>query len=96
MRTVLRIMKTELKVLFFSPVAWMLLIVFAFQVGIEFCDSLADSLRDQELGYNGHNLSMKFIGGYHGVVSAMLNNLYLYIPLFSGEGRQQCRRQQEA
>lgn len=76
-------MKTELRVLFFSPVAWMLLIVFAFQVGIEFCDSLAEEIKYQSLGHKGYNLSMSFIGGYTGVVNQMLRNLYLYIPLLT-------------
>lgn len=76
-------MKTELRVLFFSPVAWMLLIVFAFQVGIEYCDSLGDALRTQGLGYKPYNPTMQLVGGFRGVIGSMLNNLYLYIPLLT-------------
>lgn len=83
MRTILRIMKTELRVLFFSPVAWMLLIVFAFQMGIEFCSTLTDQLRYQSLGYGTNNLTMSFIAGPRGIIEAMLSNLYLYIPLLT-------------
>lgn len=76
-------MKTELKVLFYSPIAWMLLIVFAFQVGIEFCGSLGDTVRSQSLGYSPYNLTGRLIGGYHGLITQMLRNLYLYIPLLT-------------
>lgn len=76
-------MKTELKVLFYSPIAWMLLIVFAFQVGIEFCDSLGEQVRSQSLGYSPYNLTGRLIGGYYGIITQMLKNLYLYIPLLT-------------
>lgn len=33
MRSTLRILKTELKVFFYSPIAWLILLVFAVQVG---------------------------------------------------------------
>lgn len=75
-------MKSELRVLFFSPVAWMLLIVFAFQVGIEFCGSLGEILRSQALGYSPYNISMRIYGG-SGLIGSMLGNLYLYIPLLT-------------
>lgn len=83
MRTILRIMKSELRILFFSPVAWMLLIVFAFQVGVEFCGSLDEIIRSEALGYRPYNLSLNLIAGRSGIVSSMLNNLYLYIPLLT-------------
>lgn len=76
-------MKTELRVLFFSPVAWMLLIVFAFQVGIEYCDLMGEQIRTQGLGYRPYNPSMRLIAGSYGIISSMLNNLYLYIPLLT-------------
>lgn len=83
MKKILRIMKTELRVLFFSPVAWVLLIVFALQMGIEYCGSLADTLRDRSLGYSTINLTMKYIASSRGIINQMLSNLYLYIPLLT-------------
>ena len=53
-------MKTELRVLFYSPIAWLILIVFAFQAGVEFCTQIADLLRQPELDFvigSIHNLS---------------------------------------
>ena len=79
----MRIMKTELRVLFFSPIAWMVLIVFAFQAGLAYCGGLSDELRSLAMGYKPFNTTVNLIGGYSGVYTEMLNNLYLYIPLLT-------------
>lgn len=79
----MRIMKTELRVLFFSPIAWIVLVVFAFQLGVGYCDRLSDGLRSLAMGYSLYNATASLIGGYRGVFSEMLNNLYLYIPLLT-------------
>lgn len=76
-------MKTELRVLFFSPIAWMVLIVFAFQVGLTFCDSLDDQLRSLAMGYHPYNVTSSLFGRYTSVFHEMLTNLYLYIPLLT-------------
>lgn len=76
-------MKTELKVLFYSPIAWLILIVFAFQAGVEFCGQIAELLRHQALGYDAYAASSRIFGGYGGVMTRMLENLYLYIPLLT-------------
>ena len=79
----MRIMKTELRVLFFSPIAWMVLIVFAFQAGLAYCGGFSDELRSLAMGYKPFNTTVNLIGGYDGVYAEMLNNLYLYIPLLT-------------
>lgn len=48
----MRIMKTELRVLFFSPIAWMVLIVFAFQAGLAYCGGFSDELRSWQWDIN--------------------------------------------
>lgn len=83
MRTILRIMKTELEVLLFSPVAWILLVIFAIQTGVEFCDIYADQLRRIALGYNLYDLTIFMFGGYGGIYASILTGLYLYIPLLT-------------
>lgn len=83
MRTIIRIMKTELRVLFFSPIAWIVLIVFTFQAGLSFCDGLSDQLRSIGMGYRLYNVTAYLMGRYDGMLSEMLNNLYLYIPLLT-------------
>lgn len=36
MRTIYKIAKTELQVLFYSPIAWMIIIIFTFQASMQF------------------------------------------------------------
>ncbi len=83
MRSILRILKTELKVFFFSPIAWLILLVFAFQVGTTFCGLYTDALRYQEMGYPVYGATANLISGLRGLFVQMLNNLYLYIPLLT-------------
>ena len=83
MRTIIRIMKSELRVLFFSPIAWFILIVFSFQAGMAFCDALGMQLRSQEFGYRLQSVSMSVFSGYWGIYTKLLSDLYLYIPLFT-------------
>lgn len=83
MRAIIRIMKSELRVLFFSPIAWLILIVFSFQVGMQFCESLGMQLRSQELGYALRAVSSSVFAGYTGIFKRLLEDLYLYIPLFT-------------
>lgn len=83
MRTLLKITKTELSVLFYSPIAWLILIVFAFQMGMAYCNGFYEELRYQSLGYSPFSLTSELLGGYGGVFATMLQNLYLYIPLLT-------------
>ena len=83
MRTIIRITKSELRILFFSPIAWLILIVFSFQVGMAYSDALEMQLRNQELGYRMYAVTSSLFDGYSGILSGLLGNLYLYIPLFT-------------
>ena len=83
MRTLLRIMKTELRVLFYSPIAWLILVVFSFLVGMEVYNGFEGELRTQSLGGSPFNASLSMLAGYRGVLSKMLSTLYLYIPLLT-------------
>ena len=76
MRTIIRITKSELRVLFFSPIAWLILIVFSFQVGMAYSDALALQLRNQELGYRVFAVTLSLFSGYSGILSNLLENLY--------------------
>ena len=83
MKTTWKIAKAELYNLFCSPIAWLILIVFAFQAGLTFSDLIADQLRYLALGYRPYNLTSRLLLGYGGVFAAMQDNLYLYIPLLT-------------
>lgn len=83
MKTIWKIAKAELNTLFCSPVAWLILIIFAFQAGLTFSDLISDQLRYLALNYRPYNLTSSLLLGYSGVFSDMQNNLYLYIPLLT-------------
>ncbi|MDD3039996.1 Gldg family protein [Bacteroides sp.] len=83
MKTIWKIAKAELNTLFCSPIAWLILIIFAFQAGLTFSDLIADQLRYLALNYRPYNLTGSLLVGYTGVYSDMQNNLYLYIPLLT-------------
>lgn len=83
MKTIWKIAKAELNTLFCSPIAWLILIIFAFQAGLTYSDLIADQLRYLALNYRPYNLTAKLLVGYSGVYSDMQNNLYLYIPLLT-------------
>lgn len=76
-------MKAELRILFFSPIAWLILIVFAVQSGLSFTELYQEQLRFQSLGYPVYNATLSLIGGVNGLFTEMLSNLYLYIPLLT-------------
>ena len=84
MKTMFRIAETELRLFFSSPIAWLILIIFAFQVGMAFCDSLEFQLQNKALGrvsipYQTILLLLIDKAAFY----KMLSNLYLYIPLLT-------------
>lgn len=84
MKTIYRIAKTELFTLFYSPVAWLVLTIFSFQVYMEFSDIIIQRMEAKSLGYDLWNITSNiFSNQWHGVFTNMLPNLYLYIPLLT-------------
>ncbi len=51
-KMIYNIARTELQMLFYSPVAWLILVVFGVQSGMLFADQLAQLVSSQEMGYN--------------------------------------------
>ena len=51
MRTIYKIAKTELQTLFYSPVAWLVIVIFIFQTGMTFTNMIDGLVRNQSLGY---------------------------------------------
>ena len=43
---VYQIARTELRVIFYSPVAWLILVVFAVQCGFSFCDVIWPAIKE--------------------------------------------------
>ncbi|MEG0500185.1 MAG: ABC transporter permease subunit, partial [Rikenellaceae bacterium] len=82
-KQIIRIAKMELSTMFYSPIAWLLLVVFAFQVGSIFADKLDNSLRAIDMDRGLFALSTIFFTGTGSVFAEVVKNIYLYIPLLT-------------
>ncbi|PSL25047.1 Gldg family protein [Chitinophaga ginsengisoli] len=87
MKMVFRIAKTELRTLFYSPIAWFLLIAFLVQCGLAYINALDGAARSQEIGgmslENMTRLTERIFASRGGVFSVVMQTLYLYIPLLT-------------
>lgn len=59
MKTIFRLAKTELRILFCSPVSWLILVIFAFQAGMAFSNIFDIQLKRMALGYGYMELRKK-------------------------------------
>jgi len=83
MKKILRIARIELSILFYSPIAWLVLIFFIIQYGITLADLIEAREARQQLGNKLAGLTMDIFGGGRGFFNSVKNNLYLYIPLLT-------------
>src|SRR5258706_16313243 len=83
MKTIFRIARLELSPLFYSPVAWLVLVIFVFQSGLAFTDLLHRWERNFKMGWVNSEFTSKIFSGQQGFFSGVQANLYLYIPLLT-------------
>ena len=85
MRTIYHIAKAELQVLFYSPIAWLMLILFTFQVGLDFGGNILNIADSQDFpgGRVSNITAMIFSAPREGFFPYILGYLYLYIPLLT-------------
>lgn len=83
MKMIYRIARTELQTLFFSPIAWLILIVFTIQVVLAFSGAMGSQVNFQSLGYPLQNVSLNVFAGMRGLYTVIQQYLYLYIPLLT-------------
>ena len=87
MKTTLKIAQTELALLFYSPIAWFLLVAFLFQCGLVYTGTMENYLTQQQMG--GENLryltllTSKIFAPPYGIWPSLVRNLYLYLPLLT-------------
>jgi len=79
MNKIAKIARTELQTLFYSPVAWLILVIFAVQAGISFTGSLDGIFRLLSLGNKIKGLT----GWIMSLFRPMQGYLYLYMPLLT-------------
>src|SRR5215475_9449553 len=87
MKLIFKIAKTELRNLFYSPIAWFLTIAFLVECAVAYTSNLNSCAVEQEMGGSLEyltDLTMRvFNNPYNGVFSSVMQNLYLYIPLLT-------------
>ncbi|MCD0490525.1 Gldg family protein [Pedobacter sp. MC2016-14] len=83
MKKILKIAKLELSILFYSPVAWLVLAIFMIQCGISFLDNLQGTNTGLQLGYGGRAITSTLFGGTSGLFTTIQGNLYLYLPILT-------------
>lgn len=83
MKVILKIARQELETLFFSPIAWLILIIFTVQCGISFTDKLAIFEASQYSGSPLQNLTIYLFSSGSGFFAELQKYLYLYIPLLT-------------
>jgi ABC-2 type transport system permease protein len=87
MKTILKIARTELALLFYSPIAWFLLIAFLFQSGLAYTSQIEGILTSQDMG--GQNLKYltfltnRIFAPPYGIWPQLVGKLYLYLPLLT-------------
>ena len=83
MKKILKIAKLELNILFYSPIAWLLIIIFTVQAGITFTGLLYSQETAQQLERPLQVISKVLFAGKDGLFKVIQDNLYLYIPLLT-------------
>ncbi|MCD0486982.1 Gldg family protein [Pedobacter sp. MC2016-14] len=83
MKKILKIARLELSILFYSPIAWLILIIFIIQSGVTFTSMLNVLESKQQLGANFEFLTAEIFAGLNGFFAAVQKKLYLYIPLLT-------------
>ena len=77
MKIIFKIAKTELRDLFYSPIAWLILIIFTFQTGMLFSGMISHIVETQSKGYGGLYRTLGIYGGESGLFVAVQSYLYL-------------------
>lgn len=81
-RQTFRVAAIELSSMFYSPVAWLVLVIFALLIGFDYVDVFDGQMRSQGFGRSLWNVSSAIYNSWmQGILKPILRNLYLYIPL---------------
>ena len=84
MKTIFNIAKNELRQLFYSPIAWILIAIFYVQSGVAFSEVISMLLRYRSLGFGlGAVTSQIFMDAWSGIYPSVQGWLFLYVPLLT-------------
>jgi len=83
MTKIFKIAKLELSILFYSPVAWIAIVIFMIQSGLGFFGLLGSYQEAISMGVPVDNLTFSIFTDLNGLFDTVVQNLYLYIPLIT-------------
>ena len=83
MQKIIRIARLELSVLFYSPIAWIIMAIIFVQCGLNYTDTLYAQETQQQLERPLVVVTRVLFAGEKGMLSALIEYLYLYIPLLT-------------
>ena len=83
MKKIFRIARLELSIMFYSPIAWLVLVLFIIQTGITFTELLYSQETNQQLGRPLNVLTKVLFAGEDGILAKVQRTLYLYIPILT-------------
>lgn len=84
MKKIIKIATTELQTLFYSPVAWLILVIFTIQTSMSFSATMGSWVDWFALGKKGIGITFDvFTKSRTGLFSNVQQYLYLYIPLLT-------------
>lgn len=83
MKKILKIAKLELSLMFYSPIAWLVLIIFFIQISLTYTDLLYRYETSQQLGRPLIRLTNILFALDYGILTVAQQHLYLYIPLLT-------------
>lgn len=82
MKTIYNLARTELQILFYSPIAWLILIIFTIQIAMSITGQYIGLTRNLTFGYDVDNITLNmFASMWRGLFPKIQGYLYLYIPL---------------
>ncbi|TCC96858.1 Gldg family protein [Pedobacter psychroterrae] len=82
MKAIIDVARIELQKMFYSPIAWLILITFAVHAGLLFMVGVNFYINSAELGFPFDNITYDLYANPNGgLLPGMANNLYMYIPL---------------
>lgn len=82
MKMTFKIARMELQKIFYSPIAWLVLIIFAVQSGINFMGKFGYLVEGKELGRSLSNVTFILFSD-RGFFASVANKIYMYLPLIT-------------
>lgn len=85
MKTILRIARFELSTLFYSPIAWLVLVAFMVHTALAYTDAFDLIVRFNKIGYNiGNGITFSVLSHpMWGMFKGVMDNAFFFIPLLT-------------